>query len=211
MPKSNVQTIEAIKANDAKIRLEIAQTMHRSGDYTKVFYSPVNNAVLGGSSAYEKNQLVHDNLCLKRPDTVKFKINQLFRFKRPSDDKEFLKVQCVIEVKDSVGKVRSFGADLGVYQRPVFGTFVTGYSPEDGSPLGTATTIDSWEDEYTIEFSEAQVKELAKHFDKNVSLLIKDVSGRKWTCESLDQFVGNHEGTINRLTPKKPRMDGSIA
>jgi hypothetical protein len=198
-----ILSMDQIRQLDRDKRKAIVNEFHKYGYREKVLYNN-DGTIRSGFDTYSRLHASFESLASQKgvsPPT--YSINQIMRIKTP-DGHEYLKIQCFVTVKNQQGIRKSFAADYGFYEWPIFEEDIISYNPETGAPIIGGYTIAQVDDQFTVPFSAEQVLALQKQFKpddgKNaISLIIKEISGKKRTCESLEQFIGNYETSMAEL------------
>jgi hypothetical protein len=203
-PVAKAKTLFDLIMENSKARLELARTYHEHKNHDRVKYNPAGD-IISPFSTDDACRIRWESHWNESPETAKYKITQLMRFKSQEDDnygKDCLIVQGIASIQDPATNVYQWGFSLGIVTTPVYRKKINGYSSETGRPLQVLDEIARFVDEPTIAFSKELVEELSKNFYK-VSLVIKAPNGKKYTAKTVEQFCGDYDEVCKQLMPKE--------
>ncbi len=203
-PTTKAKTILDLIVENSKARKELALDFFNHGDYSRIHFTP-SGEVASPFTCEDRLRLNFEQWYNKKPETCKFRINQLIRGvsqDEHDESKPYLVIQGIAYVDDYAGNRKEWAFSIGIVTKPVWMKKVGRYSETTAEPIEVTNEILKFIDEKTIPYSKEQVEELSKSF-YHVSLIVKSPTGRKLTCKTLEDFTGDYNEVCKRLSPKE--------
>ena len=205
--------LKAIIEKDEKLRMDIAKSYEDNGQIDRVFISAQTGQLFGLGDAESKNWTMAQWVASKKKDSIRWTISQILRLK---DDDEYsetfgserLVIQLLMHYKDHHNNQLSATYSCGRTSQPIFKTNTTAFNSETGEPTESRTTLEGFKEVLSIPFSEDLIRTLAPIFSAKVSLIV-NTGVRKYSLNTIDEFVRPFDELKAAVTPKKTMQDGS--
>lgn len=207
----NVPTLQQLYENEKAAKLEIAREFRQQNHLEKVDIRSDNGEIVGLSVTNDRVLRMAEANARKHLDSIRLSITQCVRVRQTQEGedygKEYLIIDGFMHYKDLVGQAAKAYYQIGRIQKPIFIKRPSSFDPKSGELLSYETSLDGFQDVYTIPCSPELLQSLRKHFSQP-SLIING-GGRKYTVTE-DEFVnGEFEAVRKHVTPKTRREDGS--
>ena len=191
--------------------MDIAQLYLDHGHRDRVYLHPADGSLLGLNSVNDRLMIVAEAASRKNPTSKRFVINQAIPFKSEADNetfgKLFLRFQGFMQYTSVTGHLEQASFDVGILQRPVFRSKISGWDPKTGEALEKITVLEKFKDVYAIPHNPDLVKSLSQNFHR-CSFIVKN-GNRKWTVTEAD-FLKDFDAVVKHVQPKFRRTDGAI-
>lgn len=211
---SKIPSLADLIAAEGKQRQEIANRYAALGATDKVYFHPVTQKPHCLYTAYDINTAKFEALVAKKPNTLKHRVEQVYRIICQEDtdqrNQQFLIINVNASCQDYSNNVVTNAYTIGDVQIPTTWTGSDSFSPETGEPEAERTELTGFYHKFTIPYSKDLVLSLVPFFYKT-SLVVKSRTGRKYTIEAVEDFVTeDFDKMVASHTPRRTMEDGSV-